>query len=380
MEDLGIENLLTGYEIENLFNDSNPANEPPEPPKEEPGDNGNKETTEETTEVNPEELFGGSPESVGSEENNEGGEDNSNKQAGTSPDNFYSSIAKACKDDDVLPELEDNEIEECKTSEDFADLINKVVEQRIDARTKRVEDALTAGLNPQQVNNFEKILDSFNSITEEKLNAEGEEADNLRKQLMLLDYKNKGFSEERALRYIKQSSDAGTEIEDAKEALASNKKFYQEQYDEVIAEGKKLQKEQKENVKKQSEALKKSILEDKNIFGEVEVDAKTRQKIYDTISKPKHKTEDGTFLTELQKYQKEHHTDFLKYFGFFYTMTDGFTNFDGLIKGKVTKEVNKSLRELENKINSTSRNSSGQLNYRNSSDAESIFRDFKLDI
>jgi len=67
MEDLGIENLLTGYELENLFNDSNPANEPPEPPKGEPGDNGNKETTEETTEVNPEELFGGSPESVGSE-------------------------------------------------------------------------------------------------------------------------------------------------------------------------------------------------------------------------------------------------------------------------------------------------------------------------
>lgn len=381
MEDLGIENLLTGYEIENLFEDSTPANEPPQtPPAEGPEGNKNNKETEETTEVDPNTLFEGLSESVGSEENNEGGENDSNQQAGTSPDNFYSSIAKACKDDDVLPELEELDVESCKSSDDFAELLNRVVDQRVDARTKRVEDALSAGLAPQQVNNFEKILNSFESITEEKLTAEGEEGDNLRKQLMLLDYKNKGFSEERALRYIKQSFDAGTEIEDAKEALASNKKFYKEQYDGVIAEGQKVQKEQKEKVRKQSEALKKSILEDKNIFGEVEVDQKTRQKIYDNISKPKHKTEDGTFLTELQKYQEEHHTDFLKYFGFFYTMTDGFTNFDSLIKGKVTKEVNKSLKELENRINSASRNSSGQLNYKNSQDAESMFRDFRLDV
>ena len=197
---------------------------------------------------------------------------------------------------------------------------------------------------------------------------------------MLLDYKNRGFSEEKAMRWINQSFEAGTEIEDAKDALASSKKFYQEKYDEVIAEGKEIQRKQKEEIKKQSEALKKSILEDNKIFGEIDVDSKTRQKVYDVISKPKYKDEDGNFLTELQKYQKENSTEFLKYFGLFYTMTDGFKDLGKLVKGKVTREVNKSLKSLESKINSTSRNSSGQLNFVNNKDAESVYRDFRIDI
>lgn len=371
--ELGIDNLFTGYELENLFDgQSNTDEQEPQVNEEQP-----ENTEEKTTEVNPEELFEGLSEGVGSEDT-ESGENKSEQD--TSPDNFYSSIAQACKEDDVLPELEDDEVKNCKTSDDLADLINKVVDRRIDERTKRVEDALSAGMEPEQVNNFERILDSFKSITDEKLNAEGEEADNLRKQLMLLDYKNKGFSEQRALRYIQQSFDAGTEIEDAKEALASNKKFYQEKYDEIVAEGRRVQEEQKAKVREQSEALKKSILEDKGIFGEIEVDSKTRQKIYDVISKPKYKDEDGNSMTELQKYQKENSTDFLKYFGLFYTMTGGFKDFGKLVKGKVNKEVNKSLKSLETKINSTARNSSGQLNFVNNKDAESIFRNFKLDI
>lgn len=374
--ELGIDNLFTGCELENLFdNNSNTNEQGTQEVNEEQHEDNNEETA---TEVNPEELFEGLSESVGSEENNESGENKSEQDA--SPDNFYSSIAQACKDDDVLPELEDDEVKNCKTSDDLADLINKVVDRRLDERTKRVEDALTAGMEPEQVNNFERILDSFNSITEEKLNAEGEEADNLRKQLMLLDYKNKGFSEQRALRYVQQSFDAGTEIEDAKEALASNKSFYQNKYNEIVEEGKRVREEQEKAVKKQSEALKKSILEDKDIFGDVEVDQRTRQKIYDAISKPKYKDENGNFMTELQKYQKENSTDFLKYFGLFYTVTDGFKDFGRLFKGKVNKEVNKSLKSLESKINSTARNSSGQLNFVNNKDAESVFRDFKLDI
>ena len=373
--ELGIDNLFTGYEIETLF-DQEPE-EHQEPVTQEPGNDTEKEIT---TEVDPNTLFDGLSESVGSEENTESGENQSQQEGATSPDNFYSSIAKACKDDDVLPELEELDVESCKSSDDFAELLNRVVDQRVDARTKRVEDALSAGLAPQQVNNYEKILDEFESITEEQLTAEGERADNLRKQLMLLDYKNRGFSEEKAMRWINQSFEAGTEIEDAKDALASSKKFYQEKYNEVIAEGKEIQRKQKEEVKKQSEALKKSILEDNKIFGEIDVDSKTRQKVYDVISKPKYKDEDGNFLTELQKYQKENRTEFLKYFGLFYTMTDGFKDLGKLVKGKVTREVNKSLKSLESKINSTSRNSSGQLNFVNNKDAESVYRDFRIDI
>lgn len=378
-QELGIDNLFTGYDLENLFEQQEETT-PEEIKNELPQEEEHNNTEEETTEVDPGTLFEGLSESVGSEENNESGGNQSEQEPTTSPDDFYSSIAKACKDDDVLPELEESDIEACKSSGDFADLLNKVVDQRVDERTKRVEAALTAGLTPQQVNNYEKILQDFDSISEEQLTEEGDNGDNLRKQLMLLDYKNKGFSEKKAMRLIEQSFEAGTEVDDAREALANNKEFYQEKYDEVIKEGKEFKKKQQEKIKTQSEALKKSILEDNNLFGEVDVDSRTRQKVYDTISRPKYKDENGNMMTELQKYQKENPTEFLKYFGLFYTMTDGFKDFDKLVKGKVTKEVKKNLESLEKKINTTSRNSSGQLTFVNNKDAESVFRNFRIDI
>ena len=44
-------------------------------------------------------------------------------------------------------------------------------------------------------------------------------------------------------------------------------------------------------------------------------------------------------------------------------MTDGFTNLDKLVKTNVTKQVKKSLRELEHTINTTRRNADGSLNF-----------------
>ena len=78
----------------------------------------------------------------------------------------------------------------------------------------------------------------------------------------------------------------------------------------------------------------------------------------------------------------EHRTDFLKNLGLVFTLTDGFKNLDGLVKGKVKKEVRKGLIELETKINNTSRNSDGSLRFTSgvSSDPESFFKGWKLDL
>ena len=55
--------------------------------------------------------------------------------------------------------------------------------------------------------------------------------------------------------------------------------------------------------------------------------------------------------------------DFLKNIGLLFTLTDGFKSLDKLVKGKVKKEVNKGLRELENMITNTSRTTDGNLRY-----------------
>jgi hypothetical protein len=116
--------------------------------------------------------------------------------------------------------------------------------------------------------------------------------------------------------------------------------------------------------RKQAETLKKSILEDKQVFGELQLDKATRQKIFDNISKPVYRDKETNELyTALQKYEMDNKVDFLKNVGLIFTLTDGFKNLDGLVKSKVRKEVKKGLRELEHTLNNTSRNSDGSYKF-----------------
>ena len=129
--------------------------------------------------------------------------------------------------------------------------------------------------------------------------------------------------------------------------------------------------------------MKKSILEDNKVFGDLQIDKATRQKVIDNISKPIYKNpETGELLTAIQKYERENRTDFLKNVGILYTLTDGFKNLDSLVKGKVNKEMKKGLRELENTLNNTARTSDGNLNFMSGvGDSESIIsKGWKLDI
>ena len=163
---------------------------------------------------------------------------------------------------------------------------------------------------------------------------------------------------------MEKSFSAGTDIEDAKEALSSNKSYITDEYDKLIAEAKASAEKDAKEQKKQSENLRKSIFEEAKLLGEVELDKGTRQKIYDNIMKPVYKhPESGEMLTAIQKYESENRVDFLKNLGIIYTLTDGFKNLDKLVKDKVRKEVRKGQRELEHLINNTSRNTDGSLKF-----------------
>ena len=61
---------------------------------------------------------------------------------------------------------------------------------------------------------------------------------------------------------------------------------------------------------KQAEALKKSILNDKQLFGDMELSKDIRKKAFENISRPVYKDpETGEYLTALQKYEIEHRAD-----------------------------------------------------------------------
>ena len=366
-EELSLDNILGAEEIENLFveddetQDTPPANG--EPPKKEEEPSKDKEETTEVVDVD--NLFTDTPESVGSgKENTEEKEDTTPKEDGTSPKNFYSSIAKALKEEGIFPDLDDEGLSKVKDPEDFRDLIDQQIKAGLDERQKRIDEALNAGVEPTEIRKYENTINFLDSIKEENISDEGDKGEKLRKDLIYQDFINRGYSKERAAREVQKSFNAGTDIDDAKEALKSNIDFFRDKYDELVNDA-KLEAEQEEKERKeQAEKLKSSILNDKDVFGDLSVDKSTRQKIYDNIAKPVYKDpETGEYFTAIQKYEMENRTDFLKNIGLLFTLTDGFKNLDGLVKGKVKKEVKKGLRELEHTLNNTARTSDGNLKF-----------------
>ena len=364
-ETLSMDNILGQDEIDSLFTDSLENDEPSkEETQEDTKDPPEKKKEEsKTTEVDIDELFD-SPEGVSSEENIEEKEDTTPDKGSTSPNKLYSSIAKAFAEEGIFPDLDDEAISNVKSPEDLRDLVEQQIKSGLDERQKRIDEALNAGVETTTIKRYESTINYLDSITEEALSSETTDGEKLRKQLIYQDYINRGFSQQRATKEVQKAIDNGTDIDDAKEALQGTKEFFKAQYKTLIDDAKREEALEIEERKKQAAELKDSILSDKKVFGDLEVDSNTRKKIYENISKPVYKdNETGELYTAIQKYEMENRTDFLKYIGLVYTLTDGFKNLDGLIKNKVRKETKKGLRELEHTLNNTARNTDGSLRF-----------------
>lgn len=315
-EELSLDNILGTEEIDNLFVEDNTQDTPSS--NKEDGENNSEKSSEnkekdETTEVNVDNLFT-EPESVGSgKDDKEEKEDTTLKGDGTSPKNFYSSIAKALKEEGIFPDLDEESYSKIKEPEDFRDLIEQQIKAGLDERQKRIDEALNVGIEPTEIKKYENTLYFLDNIKEESISDEGDNGEKLRKDLIYQDFINRGYSKERATREVQKSFNAGTDIEDAKEALKSNMDYFKDKYNELINDAKLEAAEEEKERKEKAEKLKTSILNDKEVFGDLYVDKSTRQKIYDNIAKPIYKDPDtGEYFTAIQKYEMENRVDFLK--------------------------------------------------------------------
>ena len=389
MEELSLDNILTEDQINNLFSkeDTQEESTVEEQSKEteDTPENKNKEKEDfEATESTPEALFGGETESVGSEEETKDKKDTTSKRSDTSS-NFYSSIANALVEDGILQNLDKETLSKINTPEDFAEAISNEIKSQLDERQKRVNDALDLGIEPTEVQKYERFISILDSITEDKLTAEDDEGENIRKNLIYQDCLNKGFSKEKALKMVDRSIKAGTDIDDARDALEDNKDFYKSQYDSMLEQARKDNEEEKKKLRKQAEDLKTSILEEEKAFGEISLDKATRQRVYDSICKPIFTNPDtGERLTAVQKYEYEHKTEFLKNVGLLFVLTNGFKDINRLVNDKVKKETKKNLKNLEHVLSGRGNNfGDGNLSFANNSgdtDPESLFKGWKLSV
>lgn len=384
--DLNVSNILLEEEIEDLFSVKDDTTNSDNDNIQEGLEESSSETKPQnkTTEVNTETLFSDVPESVSSEDNSQGeGENPKSDEADSSPKSTsaYSSIAAALKDEGILPDLDDETINGIDTPEAFSEAIHQQIKNQLTERQQRIDDALSVGITPPEIKQFENTLTYLDQISDESIEAETDDGENVRKQLIYQDFINRGFTKERAIKEVEKSFNAGTDVDDAKEALSGNKEFFKSLYDSKINDGKKLVEKQKAQLEKDLAALKKQILETEEPFQGVKLTKPMREKVYNVISKPVYKDDNGVYYTELQKYEKENKQKFLHNVGLLYTLTDGFKNLDTLVKGEVTKKTGSKIKELSHVLNNTARNSDGSLKFVTGvSDDKNANINFELDI
>lgn len=371
--ELSFDNILNEQEVDTLFADPNEAGETKddvkEPEKKDEGKEDKKEETKATEVMNPEDLFDDTeekqPESVGSEkkEDKEKEDASTDNNSGASPNqNFYSSIANAMAVDGIFPNLTDDDIKKANDAESLSDLMEQEVNARLDEKQQRILKALDNGVEATDIRKYEGTLQYINGITDAQISEEGEKGEQLRRTIIYQDFLNKGYSPEKAQKYTERTIDAGTDVEDAKDALQSNKEFFTNAYNKLLKDAEDEAKAEKEERSRQAAKLKDSMLKDKQLMGDMEIDGSVRKKALENITRPIYKDpETGEYYTALQKYESEHRADFLKYVGLMFTLTDGFKDFESFTKGKVKKEIRKGLRELEHTLNGTKRDIGGNL-------------------
>lgn len=360
---MGEDNLegVQFLESDDLFEDSTQPGNADAGQQGQPGEEPEKKETNEPTEVvigENDSLFGDDadeqPESVGEGKNNKAGEGADTTGNGDSPkgqNNAYSSFAKALQGDRLFQFLDDEVIDNVKDADSFADAFEKEINARLDDETRRVKEILEAGVTPDEVNYYEDIIKRLDSITEDQLNGETEQVSRLRQNILFQDFLNRGYKEDRAKQFVKRSIDNGTIVEDAKDALESNKQFYKDKYDELIESRKAEAEAERQRVKKEAAEFRKAVLEKEKIFGDLSVDKPTRQKAYDAMTRIVGKNADGDPVTAVQKYADENPVEFRSVLGIVWALTDGFKELGNILKQDINKKVRSNLKEVENRIN-----------------------------
>lgn len=360
MEDLSFDNILSGEEVENLFADTSEVDDISNEDNTTEDRQENQETEEtESTNENPFE-----DEDLTDEEDETKDEENTNSDESTASPNFYSSIAKALTEDGVFQNLDEESLKKVKDADTFKELVSKEVNGKLSEVQRRVRDVLEWGVSPTEVQKCENTLRNLEDITDFNIESSSEQANQLRKNLIYTDYMNRGFDAKRAQKEVDRSIKAGTEVEDAKEALSAIKDHYNAYYRQLQERAKAEHDAELQATQKQFDDLKTTLLGDSNEFNDISISKSLRRQAFDFLTKDVYTDEKtGETLSAFQKYQDDNYAEFMKNVGICYVLTDGFKNFKNLGKPEIKKEVKSSVKELERKLAKNSSVSGGNLKF-----------------
>lgn len=350
MEDLDFNNIDDSLSF-NLFGDDDNDDEQKETVSLDDTNNDEQENTENLVDIDPENLFDDDSESVGEEDKQDTKNPTVPEETGNSSADFYSSIASALKNDGVLEYLDDDSLSAITDADTFKEALESEIKNRFDSRQQELLDAMGYGADVQELNYIQTTIDYLDKIDPESLKDDSnEQITQLRRDLIASYYQNLGMNEDQVNREVKKSFDAGTDIEDAQNALVTQKQFYQQLYDNKINAAKLAEEKRQAELQLHQKKVVDNIMATEEPFTGIKLDKRVRSKIVSNVYDPSVLGQDGHYYSKLQIYQMENPEDFLQKVGTIFTITDGFKNFDKLVGKAVATKNNENIRDLENKL------------------------------
>lgn len=350
MEDLDFNNIDDSLSF-NLFGDDDNDDEQKEKVSLDDTNDDEQENTENLVDIDPESLFDDDSESVGEEDKQDMKNPTVPEETGNSSADFYSSIASALKNDGVLEYLDDDGLSAITDADTFKEALESEIKNRFDSRAQELLDAMGYGADVQELSYIQNTIDYLGKIDPESLKDDSnEQITQLRRDLIASYYQNLGMNEDQVNREVKKSFDAGTDIEDAQNALITQKQFYQQLYDNKINAAKLAEEKRQAELQLHQKKVVDNIMTTEEPFTGIKLDKRVRSKIVSNVYDPSVLGQDGHYYSKLQMYQMENPEDFLQKVGTIFTITDGFKNFDKLVGKAVTAKNNENIRDLENKL------------------------------
>lgn len=264
--------------------------------------------------------------------------------ANSSSPGLYSSLAKFLNEEGLLPTY-DPEKAKFENKDDFVDAIKESIKSSefsdLTESQKKYLQAVRSGIQPEQAYESVAALENLTSITKSDI----ESNDVLRKELILNDFIQKGYSKEKAEKLTQRSIDIGEDFDDSLEALESIKATVQKEYEANLIKANEARVKAKQDNDAQLEKLKETITKMDNFIPNYKVSEKDKQKIYEQAVKPV-QLEDGRIVNAVVKARLDNPVEFEAKLNYLFYITKGFKDFN-LIKNKVTTSA---VKELEDKI------------------------------
>lgn len=297
-----------------------------------------------------EESDGGDEPSYGGQEPEQGG--------------VYANVARALMEDGIFNTLDVSGVNDAGT---FREAMEAEINNRLTPLQQRVNAALSYGMQPDEIQQYEGAMREAQSYTDDMVTDESDDGVELRRNLIYQACLARGMNDTQAEREVEKSFKAGTDIDDAKDARDTVVSAIQSRYDTAMRERAEATRRQQQSYEDYQRALYDSVVrDDGRMFGRLTEN--TKRMVLGNMFDKSVRMKDGRVMTPIEAAAAADPVGFQKALSVAFTLTDGFRNFDKLGAVRANRAVKRGIEGLERTLRGGSGRSGGSYRYANNAD------------